>query len=1040
MRQRIGVRLTGAFLVGAVITMLVGVIAMVALVRLNNSANAVLDIHAKEINSMDRLASNMARASHYETEFVLFSQVGNLDKQAEYRVKLEDAWVKLAQDAEALRSLPPESELREHTDELVQLVARSSEQLGVVKNLMLAGKGYAEVQPQYLEYRSTMDILDNLTRHMSQRTLERMLERQEGLIQTQANLRNFMITVVVAAVILAVLLGIALTRSITRPVSKLSEITKKITAGDLTQRVKVTSKDELGELAVSFNLMTESLQRSRHEILESEERFRSLAESATDAIISINARGNIIHWNHAAEDIFGISSDDIIGKSVSVIMPERYRAAHDNALKRLLSGGKPKIIGKMVEIAGMRKDGSEFPMELSLASWKSQGEIFYTGITRDITERKQTEDALKESEEKTRTFMETASDLMNILDEDGNISYANEAMARTLGYSKEEMLGMHYTQFVKEEVFEKDSKLSWQEAVARGKFDADSIWITKDGKDIYGELKIVVIHDSDGGFIGCRSIFRDITERKQAEEALQKSEENLKTYLENAPDGIYINDIKGTFLYGNKKAEEIMGYKREELIGKSFLKLKILQRKHLVKAGKLLVLNAMGRTTGPDEFELVRKDGNRISVEINTTPIKQMERTVVIGLVRDITERKKAEEALRESEEKFSKVFSSSPDPIAITNLKTGIIVEANEGFARMTGFSREETIGRTGEELKLWVNSEERARVFKVLQQQGQVQNVPVKYHTRSGQIRDCLFSASVINIGDEPHMIAASKDITERKQMEEALQEKNERLDSQNEELQSQGEELMVQQQELMDKTREVEEANRLKSEFLANMSHELRTPLNVIIGFSELMADEVQGGVNEEQKQCLTDILGSGRHLLNLINEILDLSKIEAGKMELRLEKFDIGQLIESLRSATVAGLVRKKQSLEIDAEEAIPPVSADKSKIRQVLINLLSNAARFTPEGGKLRVEVVRDSTWCQVNVIDSGIGIGQEDQKKLFEPFYQVESNESAEKSGTGLGLAISKQIIEKHGGRIWVESEYGKGSKFSFTLPLATDV
>jgi len=278
---------------------------------------------------------------------------------------------------------------------------------------------------------------------------------------------------------------------------------------------------------------------------------------------------------------------------------------------------------------------------------------------------------------------------------------------------------------------------------------------------------------------------------------------------------------------------------------------------------------------------------------------------------------------------------------------------------------------------------------------------------------------------------IIAVSRDITDRKQAEEELQQKNEQLDAQNEE-------LMAQHQELMEKTREVEEANRLKSEFLANMSHELRTPLNIIIGFSELMLDDVPEKINQEQRQCLSDILGSSQHLLNLINEVLDLSKVESGKTKLKLTNVDLTEVIESLRSAMMPILTPKKQSLDVEVEEGLPPVHADKAKVRQVLLNLLSNSTKFTPDGGRLKIEILREDNRCQVSVIDNGIGIKKEDQERIFEPFSQLDNPLTQKKEGTGLGLRIAKQIIEKHGGQIWVESEYKKGSRFTFTLPLAT--
>ena len=240
------------------------------------------------------------------------------------------------------------------------------------------------------------------------------------------------------------------------------------------------------------------------------------------------------------------------------------------------------------------------------------------------------------------------------------------------------------------------------------------------------------------------------------------------------------------------------------------------------------------------------------------------------------------------------------------------------------------------------------------------------------------------------------------------------------------------------LFEANEELRKATEAKSEFLAHMSHELRTPLNVIIGFSELMIDRVPGEINEEQRHCLNDILDSGKHLLNLISDVLDLSKIESGKMKLRLTNFALTKVIESLKNTIMPMLVSKKQSLDIKVDEEFPLVRADEAKVRQVLLNLLSNSNKFTGEGGKLKIEAVRDGDWCQVSVIDNGIGIKKEDQERVFEPFCQLDNPLTKEKSGTGLGLAVAKQIIERHGGRIWVESEYGRGSRLTFTLPLAT--
>jgi signal transduction histidine kinase len=228
----------------------------------------------------------------------------------------------------------------------------------------------------------------------------------------------------------------------------------------------------------------------------------------------------------------------------------------------------------------------------------------------------------------------------------------------------------------------------------------------------------------------------------------------------------------------------------------------------------------------------------------------------------------------------------------------------------------------------------------------------------------------------------------------------------------------------------------ATEAKSIFLANMSHELRTPLNAIIGFSDLLLGGIGGDINDKQKQCLEDILNSGKHLLTLINDILDLSKVEAGKMVIKQENLNLADVLRDA-VATVKPLINKsKQELSVSIASDFPQVYGDKGRLRQILLNLLSNAIKFTPDGGKIRIETSKNGYLCQISVIDNGIGIKKEHQAYIFETFTQLDTP-GEKKQGTGLGLALTRQLVEMLGGKIWVESEHGKGCQFIFTIPLA---
>jgi len=258
-----------------------------------------------------------------------------------------------------------------------------------------------------------------------------------------------------------------------------------------------------------------------------------------------------------------------------------------------------------------------------------------------------------------------------------------------------------------------------------------------------------------------------------------------------------------------------------------------------------------------------------------------------------------------------------------------------------------------------------------------------------------------------------------------------------------------LLIENRELVESLQQsnkrLEEANRAlgrvsqaKSDFMAKMSHELRTPLNSIIGFSEVLLGEASPADQTTHDEFLNYIHVSAKHLLHLIDSILDLSKIESGKMTLEPSEFALAVLLEDVKITVLPMLATKKQVLEIEMGEGISSIFADEAKMRQIFLNLISNAHKFTLTGGKIRVICQLETLhWLHCSVIDNGIGIKKEHQKRIFEPFYQVDNPQAKSKGGTGLGLAVNKQIIEKHGGQIWVESEYGKGSRFIFTLPLA---
>ncbi len=442
------------------------------------------------------------------------------------------------------------------------------------------------------------------------------------------------------------------------------------------------------------------------------------------------------------------------------------------------------------------------------------------------------------------------------------------------------------------------------------------------------------------------------------------------------------------------------------------------------------------KPVNPDEMKTTIANAlkqQRLSLE-NNRLVESLQRANKLlleaneGLQSEITGRKQAEEL-------YMTLAESSP--VGVYLFQEGKFQFVNPQFQEYTGYSEDELLDMAPYEL-VYPEDRRQARENAVQMLKGSRRS-PYEFRAinKDGEIMWALETVTSIRYNGKRATLGNFMHITERKRMEQEIEEKNMRLDVRNEELQSLTEELMIQRQELIERAGEVERANRLKSEFLANMSHELRTPLNAIIGFSELMLDGIPGKINSEQGQCLRDVLTSSRHLLDLINDVLDLSKIESGKMDLKLENVLLNEVVVSLARIMMPILASRQQRLDVGIEDELMLVYADESKLSQVLLNLVDNASKFSPDGSRLEINAVARGDWCQVSVIDNGTGIKKEDQEKIFEPFSRLDSPLVRERGGTGLGLAVVKQIVERDGGRIWVDSEYGKGSHFIFTLPLA---
>lgn len=388
----------------------------------------------------------------------------------------------------------------------------------------------------------------------------------------------------------------------------------------------------------------------------------------------------------------------------------------------------------------------------------------------------------------------------------------------------------------------------------------------------------------------------------------------------------------------------------------------------------------------------------------------------------------KQSEVLRESEMKFRSVAQSANDAIVSADQR-GNIIAWNTGAERIFGYQEAEVLGKPFTMLMPERYQHAHEQGLERMRESGEAKSLgkttELAGHRKSGQEFPLELSLSGWKTGEGEFYTGIIRDITERKHAEEALQALTASLE-----------------QKVWERTAELEvardqalTATQHKSEFLANMSHELRTPLNAVIGFSEVLLERMFGELNRKQEEYLRDILGSGRHLLALINDILDLAKIESGRMELDLGTFDLPAVLNSTFMLIREQAMRQRIHVSLDIDHRLGRFTADERKLKQILLNLLSNAVKFTQDEGALSLKAVLQDDGVEISVTDTGIGIEPEIQQKIFDEFFQV-GDHLRKQEGTGLGLAVTKKFIELHGGRIWVQSAKGQGSTFTFTLPI----
>jgi PAS domain S-box-containing protein len=603
-----------------------------------------------------------------------------------------------------------------------------------------------------------------------------------------------------------------------------------------------------------------------------------------------------------------------------------------------------------------------------------------------------------------KTAIEQAAEAVVMTDSSGIIQYVNPAFTWMTGYSSEEALNQNPRLLKSGMQDDAVYKKLWKTIKSGKTWQGEIINRRKDGT-LYTEwMTITPVLDPAGAVVSYIAIKEDITERKRAEEALRNSEDRYRDIVEHSRDLICTHDLTGKLLSVNPESARILGYTPSELLGARLRDLLAPEVRpefdeYLVKIsrdgeaqGQMVVQTRMGE--------------RRVWEYTNTLRTEGVQEPVVRGVAHDVTERKRAEESVRLSEEKFRKAFDSNPEPVTISTIAEGRYVDVNESFLRITGFCRDEVIGRTANEIDFWAKPEDREKFMREIQQQGRVEGMEINFRTKSSQTRVGLLSAEKIELNNQLCLLSVTKDMTEHKELEHQFRQ-----------------------------AQKMEAIGRLAG----GVAHDFNNLLTVINGYAELMLGQIQP--ESPHTLHLKEIRKAGERAAGLTRQLLAFSRQQV----LAPQVLDLNSVIENMHTM-LKRLIGEDIDLITIPGKSLGRVKADPGQIEQVLLNLAINARDAMPQGGELAIETANldlDECYAREHVTvvpgphvmlavsDSGTGMDAETQKRIFEPFFTTKEKGK----GTGLGLSTVYGIVKQSSGHIWVYSEPGHGTTFKIYLP-----
>jgi PAS domain S-box-containing protein len=915
-------------------------------------------------------------------------------------------------------------------------------------------------------------------------------------------------------------------------------------------------KDDRGQV-FAINIVAEDIteyKRAKEALQESEERFHSILDNSQDIQYRVNMKtGQYDYISRSSENISGYTTDDLVlldfERSLLEVHPDDLPAIRAE-LARMGETGTARTEYRQRTKKG---DYQWVSNRASLIKDADGQPLYIVGSIRDITDRKRAAEALKKSEERFRALIENASDIVILLDHAGTITYASPSVLDIGGYNPSDLIGMNVRVLVHpDDMLQVLDSLNTS-ASSPGRIlrletrirNAQGIWRLC---EITGR-NLLNIESVQGIVVNVH----DITEQKQAEEereiffrTIADERALLQSVLEQLPVGVIIAEApSGNLILANQRMKEIWGvpfrHQGSVLQDWEYRGFHLDWRPYTIKEWPLVRSLTTGEVVLGEEIEILRGDGTQGAVRVSSAPVRDATGTVRYGVVVfvDITERKQAEEALRESQQRFVTLFHHTPSAISLAKLPDGTIVDVNQAWVDLYGYTRDEAVGRTSTDLGIIRDREGRKQSLADLQHQGSIRNLESTFCTKSGTACTILLNMDAITLGGKRYLLSTMQDITERKRAEEAFKERDEqlrnliarskdgiiitdeagRITTWNQgmeditglaasdamgvpawEVQSRivdeewagldyraryratwetvlregayqysdrlldvqvrtpnGDVRYIQQsvfttqtsrgflvgsilrdmttqrrgEEQLRKTIEdLQRSNDDLERFAYISSHDLQEPIRAIVSFTQLLERRYKGRLDPDADEYIRYLVSGGKRMQQLVQDLLEFSRVNTTGAEFR--PTDTTAIVEDALAVLHSKAQENGAAITYDP---LPRVIADATQLRQVFSNLICNAIKYRKPDvpPEIHISAQRQEDMVQFSVADNGIGIEPQYFDRIFVIFQRLHGMDQYE--GTGIGLAIVKRIIDRHGGRIWVESEPGKGSTFHFTIP-----